>query len=367
MKYVQINSCCDKWAESIIFNKHRELQNAGHESWVFWGRGEHEQDDYMQKIAHQVEIYADAVQTRLDGRPGFYSKRATKRLLRKLDAINPDVVHLHVLIGYYLNIELLFEWLANHSCHVIWTLHDCWAFTGHCIYFTFAKCDQWRTGCGRSGRCPQPNAYPETFRRGMEEWNQRRKIDVITQLPTNRLTLETPSEWLAGLVKQSYLSKYTVRVVNNTIDTAVFRPLASDFRAHYGVGDKVMILGVASKWSERKGLSDFIRLSSLIDRNKYIIVLVGLTGRQIKMLPDGILGFNKTSSQKELAEIYSAADVFFNPTLEDNYPTVNLESEACGTPVVTYNTGGCSETIRMRNSCVVHDLNEALRAIYAIR
>lgn len=369
MRYVQINSHGDRWADSIIFKKHYELQAAGHESWVFWARGEHEQDEYMQKIARQVEVCVDAVQTRLDGRPGFYSKGITRRLLKKLDEINPDVVHLHVLLGYYINIEMLFEWLAKSSCQVIWTLHDCWALTGHCIYFTFAGCEQWKTGCGCMEKCPQPNAYPETFRKGMEGWNYKKKKELITRIPTSRLTLQTPSEWLAELVRQSYLSEYTVQVVNNTIDSDVYRPTPSDIRSRLGVGDKFMILGVASKWSERKGLDDFLKLSTLLDGTNFSVVLVGLNDQQIQALPKGVIGLKKTSSPRELAEIYTAADVFFNPTLEDNYPTVNLEAEACGTPVVTYDTGGCAETVALNASVVVEagDTQQAACAIYNLR
>ena len=175
------------------------------------------------------------------------------------------------------------------------------------------------------------------------------------------MELVTPSSWLKGLVEQSYLKGYPIVVRHNEIDRSQFKPTASDFRARCGIGDRTMVLGVASPWTERKGLSDFVRLSAELDIKKYAIVLVGLNAKQIKKLPDSIIGIEKTESKRELAEIYTAADVFFNPTREDNYPTVNLEAEACGTPVVTYDTGGCRETISHPHSLCVGSFEMALK------
>lgn len=435
MRYVQINAYSGGWAENIVFKKHRELIANGDESWVFWARGNHEQDEHMQRIASMPEICLDGIQTRLDGRPGFHSKGITKRLLAKLDEIDPDVVHLHVLTGYYINIEMLFEWLANHRCKVNWTLHDCWDFTGHCIYFTYAGCDQWKTGCAFHEACPQKGEYPESWfsgdKRVRENFEEKRLL--FTMLPTERVQLITPSQWLADLVKQSFLGKYGVKVVHNTVNTDAFKPTPSDFRERYGLENRFVVLGVASKWSERKGLKDFVKLARDLDSDKYAIVVVGLSDKQIKetkaeaerivALPhmesqeelakvykasDALLnpsaeetfGMNaagaeacgmravvvgdsrcgevadsektvtapanlsgleativklagggrmilmpRTENLSQLAAVYTAADILFNPTREDNYPTVNLEAQACGTPVVTYDTGGCVETL----------------------
>lgn len=451
MRYVQINAYSGAWAESIIFGKHRELQEQGHESWVFWARGEHVQNEHMQKIASYSEVCLDALLTRIDGRAGFHSRGITRRLLNKLDEIDPDVVHLHVLLGYYINVDMLFEWLAAHRCKVVWTLHDCWAFTGHCIHFTYAKCDQWRTdGCAACARCPQRREYPETYFGGDRSvrWSFEEKKRLFTLLPSERMRLITPSKWLADLVKQSFLAKYDVEVVHNTVDVSAFKPTPSDFRERYGIGDRFMVLGVASKWSERKGLKDFIRLARELDSDRFAVVLVGLSKAQIKMVRREIIALPRTESTAKLAEVYTAAnvfvhpgvketfgmtvaeaqacgtlvavaqgsaceeiadkdqmvtlrpdlsnleativelagggrvillartesmhqlasiytsaDVFFNPTQEDNFPTVNLESEGCGTAVITYDIGGCSETIALRESCVAHSFDEALRLI----
>lgn len=368
MKYVQINMSAGAWADSIIFKKHRELRENGNESWVFWGRKSHEQDEHMQRINTDAEIYIDGLLTRFDGRPGFHSKAATSRLLTKLDDIGPDVVHLHVLTGYYINIEMLFDWLAKHRCKVNWTLHDCWGFTGHCIYFTYAKCDQWKLGCALKASCPQKREYPECWFAGdnVVRRNYQDKKRIFTSLPTERVQLITPSVWLANLVRQSFLSKYNVKVVHNTVNADVFKPIRSDFRKRHGLRDKFVVLGVASKWSERKGLDDFIHLANDLDNNAFAVVVLGLSKRQIKRVnaeAKQIIALPRTHTQRELVEAYSSADVFFNPTREDNYPTVNLEAEACGTPVVTYDTGGCRETISNVQSCVRRDYVGSLHAI----
>ena len=367
MKYVQINAYSGGWADSIIFKKHRELVALGDESWVFWARGNREQDEHLQRIASHPEVCLDALQTRLDGKPGFHSKAITRRLLKKLDEIDPDVVHLHLLLGYYINVEMMFKWLSAHRCKVVWTLHDCWAFTGHCIHFTYVKCDQWRTGCACGVACPQKRTYPETFAGdGAVRWSYEQKKRLFTMLPPERVQLITPSQWLADLTKQSFLSKYDVKVVHNTINKEIFNPTPSDFRERYGLENRFVVLGVASKWSERKGLADFVRLAKDLDSARFAVVLVGLSEKQItqvKASAEQIVALPRTSTPQELAAAYTAADVFFNPTTEDNYPTVNLEAEACGTPVVTYDTGGCRETVKDGRSVVVESYEDALNSL----
>lgn len=336
-----------------MMREHRELLAAGNDSYAFWGRGRDAENDHECKFASNVGVKIDVLQTRLDGRAGFHSGIATRRLLAHLDRINPDVVHLHNLHGYYLNIAMLFDWLAHHDCKVEWTLHDCWVFTGHCAYFTYVRCSQWQSHCARTEPCPQLNAYPKTVCKSSCSKNFEDKRRLFTRISTERMTLITPSRWLEELVKKSFLGQYPVVVRHNEIDRTVFKPTPSDFKERVGIGDRFMILGVASPWTERKGLGDFMRLARELDPEHFSIVLVGLSKQQIDELPDGIIGIMRTDSQQELAEIYTAADFFFNPTREDNYPSVNLEAEACGTPVISYDTGGCRETLhRKESSCV---------------
>lgn len=367
VRYVQINSVPNGSTGSVMRRVESERLAAGDESWRMWGRGRAPENDHEFNYGTRARVCLDALRTRLDGRAGFHSRAATRRLLEKLDDIRPDVVHLHNLHGYHVHVGMLFDWLAAHDCRVKWTLHDCWAFTGHCAYFTYVGCDRWRDGsCGEG--CPQLGTYPKTVSRSGCARSFEDKRCVFNTLPSDRMTLITPSRWLAGLVEESFLSKYPVEVRHNTIDTAVFRPTPGDFRERHGVGDRFTVLGVASPWTERKGLPDFLRLADDLDGH-YAVVLVGLSKRQIKSMPASgpkgcrVVALPRTSNSAELAEVYTAADVFFNPTREDNYPTVNLEAEACGTPVVTYNVGGCSETVGRADSCVVTGYDEALLGI----
>lgn len=365
--YAHINTVPNGSTGGIMMKEHRELLAAGGESYAFWGRGRAGEGDREMRFATDAEVRRDALQTRLDGRAGFHSKVATRRLLERLDEIKPDVVHLHNLHGYYVNVEMLFEWLAARECMVEWTLHDCWAFTGHCAHFTYAKCAQWKSHCAYSEeRCPQLGAYPKTYSKTSCAWNFDQKRRLFNLVPAGRMKLITPSQWLSDLVAESFLSEYPVEVRRNTIDTSVFKPTPSDFRERYGIGDRFMVLGVASPWTKRKGLTDFVRLAKELDSEKYAIVLVGLSEKQVKEMPAVIVGLARTDSREELAGIYSAADVFFNPTVEDNYPTVNLEAEACGTPVVTYDAGGCAETVRRGDSCVVEGYEGAFKTLSAL-
>ncbi len=340
-----------------------EYRSQGFETWMFWGRGRSTESQRSVNFNTKVNLYADVLATRLDGRAGFHSKGVTRRLLKHLEEIDPDVVHLHNLHGYYVNVEMLFSWLVSHRCQVRWTLHDCWAFTGHCAYFTYVKCAQWRSHCAYFEKCPQLNTYPRTICKRNCARNFEDKRRIFTSVAPDRMTLITPSHWLAGLVRGSYLGDYPVEVRHNTIDTGVFKPTSSDFRERYGIGDRFMILGVASTWTTRKGLDDFIRLTGTLDPKEAAIVLVGLSKQQVGALPEGVVGVTRTDSREELAGIYSTADVFFNPTREENYPTVNLEAEACGTPVITYDTGGCRETIHRASSYVVNSYKGAEWAI----
>lgn len=337
----------------MMRNLHRELTEQGVDSYIFWGRRHDTINDHEQCCASKWGVYYHGIMTRLFDRMGFYSKSDTKRLLEKLDAIDPDVVHLHNIHGYYINIEMLFEWLAAHRCQVKWTLHDCWAFTGHCAHFSYEGCEQWLTHCAAEDECRLLNTYPKTISKRSCYKNYDDKKRIFTSVDPSRMTLVTPSHWLAGLVRQGFLSSYQVEVRHNTVDANVFKPTPSDFRNRYGVGERFMVLGVASPWSEKKGLETFCELAKSLDSERFAIVLVGLAPKQAKDIPEEIIWLERTESKQALAEIYTAADLFFNPTVEDNFPTVNLEAEACGTPVLTFDTGGCRETLKRSDSLAI--------------
>ena len=332
----------------IAAEKCRELMAQGHACMLAYGRDKANCDDIPTIcIGSPMDYKLHGIKTRLFDMHGFGSKAATKRFLAQVKEYDPDVIWLHNIHGYYIHIGLLFAYLKTCGKKILWTLHDCWSFTGHCAYFDFAGCDKWKTGCCE---CPQKRAYPGSLLVDGSACNYRKKSEIFTGVPD--LTLITPSGWLADLVKESYLKEYPVEVVYNTINTDIFRPTPSGFREKYALEEKKIILGVASIWEKRKGLDDFLALTEMLD-DSYRTVLVGVTPDVARKLPANVIAISRTNSPKELAEIYTAADYFVNLTYEDNYPTVNLEAEACGTPVISYDTGGCRETLKREDSLLV--------------
>lgn len=317
-------------------------------------RGEHFPDTYY-RIGGVLGKTEHIILAKLTGRHGCYSHFATYKLIQKIEQINPDVIHLHNIHGWYLNWKMLFGYLKQTETPVVWTFHDCWPFTGHCAYFTSNKCEKWKVKCDE---CNSYKSYPGCFFDDSRKQYALKK-DCFTGVPN--LTIVTPSQWLADLVKQSYLKDYNTVVINNGIDLRKFKPRTSDFREKYSLADKTVLLGVAFDWSPRKGIDDFKQLAEELPA-EYAIVLVGVSDVIAKELPKRIISIACTQNQEELAEIYSAADLFVNPTLEDNFPTVNLEALACGTPVITYQTGGSPECLTEKCGKVVPYKNyEALR------
>ncbi len=321
---------------------------SGWDSYIAYGRGAGKSSSKTIKIGSKIGAYLHALLTRITDRHGLYSRFATRKLIRKISAINPDIIHLHNIHGYYINHKILFEYLQNTDIPVVWTLHDCWSMTGHCTHFEYAKCDRWKTGCYD---CPEKKSYPASLLIDRSRKNYIEKRELFTSV--KNMTIVPVSNWLGGIVKESFLGKYDVRAIHNGIDISTFQPLPSDIKERYGIVDKKIILGVASPWGRRKGLNDFFELHRHISSNKYQIVLIGLSEDQIKQLPNGIIGLARTESVEALAQWYSVADVFVNPTYEDTYPTTNLEAISCGTPVVTYKTGGSPESVTSETGRVV--------------
>lgn len=291
-------------------------------------------------------IKLQALKSRIMGNYGFNSHAETKRIIAELERLSPSVVLLHNLHGHDCNLEMLFSYFRQKQTKLVWVFHDCWTFTGYCTHFTYAKCDRWKNACHH---CTQRKQFSWFFDRSATLY--QRKKALFSELD---LTIVTPSQWLADLVKQSFLKEYPVKVIHNGIDLSVFRPTPSDFREKYHIPqDKFVLLGVAFGWGRRKGLDVFVELSRRLDPEKYQIVLVGTDDAVDKNLPENILSIHRTQNQQELAEVYTAADLFVNPTREDNYPTVNMEAIACGTPVVTFDTGGSPESVDEGTGVVV--------------
>lgn len=290
--------------------------------------------------------------TRLADRHGLASSAATARLAGDIGSLKPDIVHLHNINGYFLDYRILFRYLSASRIPVVWTVHDSWMYTGHCYYYTAAGCDRWMTGCGN---CPQRTAFPASLLADRSAGNWTDKKKYFTSVPKDRMTIVAVSEWMSGELKKSFMGDYDIRVIHNGIDTVAFSPLPDGLavRQKYGLGNRRIILGTAGVWTREKGFGDFLELSHSLDPAAEVIVLAGVTEARRKSLPDNVVGIPKTADVRALAALYSAADVFVNPTWQDNYPTVNLEAISCGTPVVTYNVGGSPESLTSGTGTVV--------------
>lgn len=348
MKVVQINATCGVGSTGKICVAISELlgeQNI--ENYIFYTLGTSQHIKGV-KYADKKYIKMQALKSRVFGNYGFNSKTITAKLIKQLDAIKPDIVHLHNLHAHNCNLETLFTYFKKEKTKLFWTFHDCWAFTGYCPHFDMIGCDKWQTECKN---CPQRKEYSWFFDKSKALFNKKKEL--FSELD---LTIITPSQWLADLVKQSFLKDYPVKVINNGIDLDVFKPTNSDFRKKYNCEDKFIVLGVAFGWGARKGLDVFVELSKRLPEN-YKIVLVGTNDNIDKQLPDNIISIHRTQNQQELAEIYTAADLFVNPTREEVLGLVNLEALACGTPVLTFKTGGSPECIDVTCGRVVEKDN----------
>ena len=338
MVVVQINLSCS-WGSTgkICDSVSKLLTEKGIKNYTFYTYGGNPQNfsNYI-KYGDWVYRKCQALKSRIIGNYGFNSVMATRWLIKKLDEIQPDIVHVHNIHGHDCHFGMLFEYLKKKQIKVFYTFHDCWTFTGYCPHFAMAKCDNWLSGCGK---CVLIRRYSWFFDKSAENYSRKRAA-----LHGLNMTVITPSVWLAGLVKQSFLKEYPVKVINNGIDLSIFKPIESDFREKYQLDNKNIVLGVSMGWSEAKGIDVFIRLANTLPED-YQIVLIGTDDKTDVILPKNILSIHRTHNQQELAEIYTATDVFVNPTREENYPTVNMESIACGTPVLTFRTGGSPEIL----------------------
>lgn len=333
------------------------------ESYIAYGRNDRPSKSHKIKIGNKLDIYWHVLITRLSDRHGLGSKRATKRLIKEIEKVQPDIIHLHNIHGYYLNYEIFFEYLKATNTPIVWTLHDCWIMTGHCAHFDYIKCDKWKSHCNF---CPQRYTYPKSFYdRSFNNYKLKKKLFCSK---AEDMTLVPVSEWLSNILSNSFLYKSPKKNIHNGIDINTFSPQKSTLKNSLGIDDKFVIIGVASIWDARKGLEDFKKLSEQLNDDE-IILLIGLSEKQISELPKDIIGITRTENVKQLAEFYSIADVFVNPTWEDSYPTTNLEATACGTPIITYKTGGSPESVSPETGFVVEkgNLGELRKVINTIK
>ncbi len=428
MKYLFINSVAGFGSTGrLAVESCRALMAQGHQCVLAYGRACGDCADVPTvRIGSDLACRIHGLESRLLDDQGFGSRLATRRFLKWVEAYDPDVVWLHNLHGYYLNLPQLFAYLRRRNKRVVWTLHDCWAFTGHCAYFDYVQCQRWKPGCHhcpekhaypksllldgsrrnyRKKRelftslsqcqrwkpgchhCPEKHAYPKSLLLDGSRRNYRKKRELFTSL--SQMELIVPSHWLERRVKQSFLGQYPVQVRYHQVDRTIFRPRASTFRQDHHLEGKTILLGVASVWDRRKGLSDFLELAGQVDRTifrprastfrqdhhlegktillgvasvwdrrkglsdflelagmleeRYAVVLVGLNPQQRQNLPENVLALPRTATVEALAEIYSAADLFLNPSVEETFGMTVLEAQCCGTPAVVYADTACEE------------------------
>ena len=361
MKIVQINATCGVGSTGHICVGISELLTAqGTENYILYSS---RSNGYEQGIACSNNRYIrmQALRSRVFGNYGFNSVAATKRMIAELDRIRPDLVHLHNIHGHDCHLEMLFSYFKKHNTKLVWTFHDCWTFTGYCTYFDIVNCDKWKTACHD---CPQRKSFSYCFDRSRELFEKKKALFEGLDL-----TIVTPSGWLADMVKESFFKNYPVKVIYNGIDLSVFQPTPNTFKEDYGIAaDKHVVVGVAFDWGPRKGFDVMIELAKRLDSEKYQVVLVGTNEELDRQLPADILSIHRTQNQTELAKIYTAADVFANPTREEVLGLTNIEANACGTPVVTFRTGGSPECIDDSSGAVVekNDIDNFEREIVRI-
>lgn len=334
MRVVQINTTCGIGSTGKICAGISEMMKSHNiENYILYSSKTSGCESGI-KCSNKNYIKVQALKSKILGNYGFNSYKATKKIISALDDIHPDIVHLHNIHGHDCDLEMLFAYFKQNKIKLIWTFHDCWAFTGYCPHFTMMKCDKWKTECLK---CVQSSEYSWFFDRSSELFNRKKKLfDGLD------LTIVTPSFWLSELVKQSFLKDYPVQVINNGIDLDVFKPTYSDFRQRYNLENKKIILGVSFGWDKRKGLDVFMELFKRLSSD-FRILLIGTDEKIDSQLPNGIITIHRTQNQRELVKVYSSADVFVNPTREEVFGLVNVEALACGTPGVTFNSGGSPE------------------------
>lgn len=368
MRVLQINTFYGYGSTGRIMCELRDVaKRHGIEGYIAFGYGYAPKDDEKKtvyRIESDRELLISKLWTKATGHHGFNNKAETRRLLKWIDSINPDIIHMHNIHNHYVNVRMLLEYIAEKQIPCVLTMHDCWTFTGHCAYFDYSGCDKWKTGCNH---CPSLRDYPKTFALiDPSSWNFEHKRKLFTPLD---ITFVSPSQWLCDLQQQSFLKDKPCEVINNGVDVSVFHPTKSNVREEYGIGDRKMILAVAGGLAPRKGRDYLLKLPTLLNEDE-VLVLVGLQKGQEALLPNTpkVIGIQRTKTSDELVGLYSEADVFINPTLEDNFPTTNIEALACGTPVVTFRTGGSVECVTPETGLVVEqgDMNELLAAIRSI-
>ena len=366
MKILQVNSVYGYGSTGrIVETIHKACISKGIDSYVIFSRlgainstkKEVEETDNIIRVYNDKEFKEHVLKAVLLDKHGLYSNKSTYVIIDKIKEINPDIIHLHNIHGFYLNYEILFEFLKKFNKKIIWTLHDCWAFTGYCSHYEYNECNEWKTGCLN---CKYSNVYPYRLLSNSKD-NYIRKSKVFNSV--DDITIITPSFWLKQQIRNSFLKGKVCKVITNGLSSEKFKFTKTNILEKYGIFNKKIILAVSSIWTKQKGFDEYLKLAKLINED-WKIVMVGLSKKQIKKLPKNIIGIERTNSIEDLIELYSAATVFVNLTLEETFSLVNIEAQSCSLPVITYNTGGSPETVLNKENIVdKYDLNKVIELL----
>lgn len=348
MRVLQINSKVNVGSVSRITDQiGATILETGWESFIAYGRECRRTLSETIKIEGRFSVYFHALGSLLFDAEGRFSSLATKRLIKVIKRIDPDIVHLQNIHGHYLNYSLLFKYLKESGKPVIWTFHDCWPITGHCSHFISCNCEKWKIECHN---CPIIRSYPKSLFIDNSRSNYLNKKRIFTEI--NNLTIVAVSKWLSSVVEQSFLRDKSVEVIYNGIDTTVFNYVPSTLKCDLGLTDKIVLLGVATAWGVEKGLYDYIKLASVLD-DRFRIVLVGLNEEQMKSIPNFIIKIPRTANLHELAMYYSMADIVLNLSYAESFGLTTVEGMSCGTPGIVYNRTASPELVSEDTGIIV--------------
>lgn len=363
---LQINVVANSGSTGHIAEEIGKLAIAsGWKSYIAYGRWACPSQSKLIRIGDKFDLLFHFIKSYLFDCHGLGSTRATRKLINDIEEIAPDIIQLHNIHGYYLNYKVLFKYLSSKNTPVVWTLHDCWGLTGHCVHFQDIKCMKWQNQCVN---CPNITGYPKSLFWDNSARNYFIKKTFFNKI--NNLTIITVCSWLDDIVNRSFLKQNKRQIIVNGINLDIFSPLEDrkKIKEALGIQSQFMILAVATVWNKAKGWNDILRMSELINSD-CTIVIVGLTSKQLKLLPKRVVGITHTENILELAKLYSAADIFVNPTYQDTLPTVNIEALASGTPIATYNTGGSADVVDDKTGFIVRpgDLDALVQAINVVK
>lgn len=356
-KLLQINVCNNVFSTGKIVSEIGELAiNNGWSSYVAYGRGTKPDKNRQIKVGWSFGHVLHGLETRLfdNHAIGISSYIATNRLIRTIEKIRPDVIHLHVLSGYYINIRVLFKYLSKVDIPIVWTLHSCWEFTGHCTHYDYIKCQKWKTGCER---CPLTKEYPESWFIDRSAKNYKGKKRIFNSL--KNVILVPVSRWLSSQVEQSFLNRYPIQQIYNGVDINFFRPLTNieQIRQELNVSDKCMLIALASSWTPKKGIADYFELARKLDPQKYVLFMVGIENSKHGDIPEVIRALPVTKNRNQLLKLYNAADIVLNLSYEESFGLTTVEGLACGTPSIVYNCTASPELVSPETGFVVEPRN----------